>query len=238
MTGPVDNGLHTVTRLSPPATGSEELPARAGEGAGPPPYGHLPAPPAPPALSRQALREQRSQATKQLRSSTFSAAVRWVSSQHRAWYWFFGVVGVLFVGSLFALWFTAAMVRATRVDATAAGPTATSIVYRNGIPNPLKRVKLAPDAATILGAHDVDGDGKMDELDNVKSSDALVAILQATDLCAWFISVDAQFKPVLVRTPSPGARPLATCADPLPTPTTTAVPTTTVAPTTTTVPAK
>ena len=232
MNGRVDTA-GTIT----PADGDEGAWA-AGEGRGRNPSPQLPAPPPPPPLTRQALREQRTQATKQLRSSTFRAVVRWVSNQHRAWYWFFGVVGVLFVGSLFALWFTGAMVRAARVESAPVGPTATSIVYRSSMPNPLKQVKLTPDAAVILGAHDVDGDGVMDELDNAKSSDALVTILKATDLCAWFISVDAQFKPVLGKVPSPGARPLATCADPIATATTVAPTTTTAAPTTTAVATK
>lgn len=224
--------LDTPDTITPP-DGDAGAWAGGVSGAEPPSYRQIPAPPPPPPLSRQALREQRSQATRQLRSLTFRGLVRWASSQHRAWYWFFGVLAVLFAGSLFALWFTGAMVRAATAESTAAGPTPTSIVYRASMPNPLKQVKLTPEAAVILGAHDSDGDGKMDALDDVKSSGALATILKATDLCAWFVTVDASFEPVLSQTVTPGAVKLATCADPI-SPTTVAPSAMTAVPTTTT----
>lgn len=239
MTAP--NGrLDTAGTLSPGDGDEGAWAPGEGRGQNPSPasaLGSLPAPPPPPQLSRKALQETIRQGKRELRTSTFRSLVQWVTRQHRAWYWFFGVVGVLFMGSLFALWFTGAMVRAATVE-TETGPTATSVVYRASMPNPLNRVKLTPDAAVILGAHDSDGDGKMDALDDVKSSAALVAILQETDLCAWFISVDVSYAPVMSKTPSPGARPLASCADPIITPTTVAPATTAPAPTTTAAPAK
>lgn len=217
----MNGSLDSAGMLEAPPAGSEEPGKRLG-GSG---YA-LPSPPPPPHMSRKALQESIRQGKRELRTTTFRSVVVWLSTRHRVWWWFFGGLAMLFAAALFALWFTESMVRVARAP-QAAPTTATSIVYRRSMPNPLEQVKLTPEAAVILGAHDSDGDGKMDALDDAKSSDALVTILNATDLCAWFVTVDKAFEPVLSQTVTPGAVKLATCADPI-------APATTVPPTTTT----
>lgn len=217
--------LDTASRI-----GGEAEAARAGSS--PPGRDFVPPPPpaptGPPSL--QTLKDRKRELDRQLRSQKRLSWWRRVRGLHWAWWAFFGGIASLFVLAQAALWFTSSMVRAaTPASLPSAAVTPTSIVYRDRetFPNPLQRVKLSPEAATILGAHDSDGDGKMDKLDAAKSSVAVTQILESNDLCIWWVTVDAQFKPTLSQTPTPGAAKLAQCTDPL-----------AAATTTTTVPAK
>lgn len=195
-----------------------------------------PAPPPPPQLSRKALRESKRELDRQLRSTTVQDLARRLKGVHRSWWWLLAGVGFALASVWFLKFLTSSLVDAATVDRQQQAPVST-VVQAPSMPNPFDRVKLSKQAAVFLGAHDTDGDGQVDSLDDRKSAVALTAILNATDLCGWWVTVDAQFQPALSRQATPGAAPLADC----PTPPTTVAPvstTTTAAPTTTAAVAK
>lgn len=227
MTAPVDNGLLTG-RGTLPADGDAGAKAAGSARDFVPP----PAPPPPPVMSRKQLQEAKRVAQRELRSTTAQDWARRLKRVHRSWWYV--LAGVAFaLGSVWFLKFlTSSLVDAATVRREPAA-VAQQVVQAPSMPNPFDQVKLTKQAAIFLGAHDTDGDGQVDTLDDGKSARALTAILQQTDLCGWFVSIDASFQPTLSRQASGGSVQLADCPAPVTT-TTAPATTTTVAPTTTT----
>lgn len=228
---PQNGRLDTASMLGAPPTVILEPAASPPGGAYAPP----PTPGPPPVESRAELRKAKKDIARQLQRSTLRDLSTKALSYGKFWRYAGIGVAIAFVLAFCLPWLVGRMVDAATVAATPATQPAT-VVRQAGIANPFDGVKLSKQAATFLGAHDSDGDGEVDKLDDTKSALALVAILKGVDLCSWYATVDANFNPVLSHQPVAGYVPFVDCPPPA---TTTAPPaTTTTVPVATTVPAK